>query len=173
MKGIATSPLHSRGSPKRATKLRIGCLTPAFSGAHSWAELLNHPCILGSPTQRGQNQTLLPHTFALSGGQKRVELLCHHYILGHPHNWGQNRKWLPHSCLLGGTQVGRIATSPLHSRGSPTKGTNRNWLPHPCLLEGPTSARNSYITAAFSGLPNKGDKFRIGCLSRAFSGAHK
>ena len=77
--GNATSPLHSRGSQKsRWTKSELAgptsgrkCyIAPAFSdvpkdkedkirigGAHKWAEMLHHPCILGGPqSQGGQNQ---------------------------------------------------------------------------------------------------------------------
>ena len=134
--GNATSPMHSRGSPKtRGTKSEVvgptsgrKCyITHAFSGipkcmgnkiriggAHT--EMLHHPCILGGPQRhREQNQ-----------------------------NW-----W--------GPQVGGNATSPLHSRGSPNKwGTKSE-------LVGPTSGRKCYITPAFSGIPkNMGNKIRIG-----------
>ena len=45
--GNATSPLHSRGSPKdMGNKIRIG-------GAHKWLEMLHHPCILGDPQKHG------------------------------------------------------------------------------------------------------------------------
>ena len=49
--GNATSPLQSRGIPKdMGEKMRIG-------GAHKWAEMLHHPCILGAPQiHGGQNQ---------------------------------------------------------------------------------------------------------------------
>ena len=68
MSGNATSPLHSRGSPKKkGDKSQLGpttwrkCyITPAFSGipkdngdkiriggAHERAQMLHHPCILG------------------------------------------------------------------------------------------------------------------------------
>ena len=161
MGGNATSPLHSRGSPTKGTKSELAgptsgrkCyITTAFSGvpnkgdkiriggAHKWAEMLHHPCILGGPQQRGQNQ-----------------------------NWR-------------GPQVGGNATSPLHSRGSPTKGT-KSELAGPtsgrkCYittafsgvpkemgtkleLAGPTSGRKCYITPAFLGVPNKGDKIKVG-----------
>ena len=142
MGGNATSPLHSRASPKTwgtkselvgPTSGRKCYITPTFSGvpkdmgnkiriggAHKWAEMLHHPCILGDPQRHG----------------------------GHNQNW-----W--------GPQVGRNATSPLHSRGSPkTWGTKSE-------LVGPTSGRKCYITPAFSGIPkDMGDKIRIG-------GAHK
>ena len=58
-----------------------------------------------------------------------------------------------------------VATSPLPSRGSPTKGTKSKWaqkrvemLHHPCILGGPQT---------------NGDKIRIGCLNPAFWGTHK
>ena len=45
------------GDPQtKGDKIRIGCLTPAFSGARKRGEMLLHPCILGGPQQRGQNQ---------------------------------------------------------------------------------------------------------------------
>ena len=136
--GNATSPLHSRGSPKsRGTKSELvgptsgrkGYITPAFSGlpkdkgdkiriggAHKWAEMLHHPCILGGPQNQG----------------------------------GQNQNWW-------GPQVGGKATSPLHSRGSPKTMRTKS------ELVGPTSGRKCYITPAFSGVPKvKGDKIRIG-----------
>ena len=54
----AMSPLHAWGSAKqRRDKIRIGCLTPAFSGTHKWAKMLCHTCILGDPQIKGgQNQ---------------------------------------------------------------------------------------------------------------------
>ena len=38
---------------------------------------------------------------------------------------------------------------------------------------GPTRVRNCYVTPAFSGVPNKGDKIRSGFPTPTFSGAHK
>ena len=75
--------------------------------------------------------------------------------------------------------MGEIATSPLHSWGSPTKGTkskraqNRaEMLHHRCILGSrqqrgqnqsmPKRGRKCYITPAFSGVPNKGDKIKAG-----------
>ena len=45
------------GGGAKGDKIRIGCLTPAFWGAHKWEEMLRHPCILDDPQQRGQNQS--------------------------------------------------------------------------------------------------------------------
>ena len=152
--GNATSPLHSRGSPKtRGTKSELvgptsgrKCyITPAFSGipkdkgnkiriggAHKWAEMLHHPCILGDPQR-----------LRIGGAHKWAEMLHHPCILGGPQRQGgQNQNWW-------GPQVGGNATSPLHSRGSPkTRGTKSE-------LVGPTSGRKCYITPAFSGIPKE------------------
>ena len=54
---------------QQGDKIRSGYLTPAFSGAHKWAELLHNPCILGGPQTRGQNQKWLPHPCLLWGPQ--------------------------------------------------------------------------------------------------------
>ena len=136
--GNATSPLHSRGSPKTwGTKSELvgptggrKCyITPTVSGipkdignkiriggAHKWAEMLHHPFILGGPQRHG----------------------------------GQNQNWW-------GPQVGGNGKSPPHSRGSPkTWGTKSE-------LVGPTSGRKCYITPAFSRIPkDMGDEIRIG-----------
>ena len=81
--------------------------------------------------------------------------------------------WLPHPCLLGGPKEGGIATLPLHSQGSPTKGTRSQVATSPLLSPGPKRGRNCYVAPAFSRVPNKGDKIRSGCITPAFSGAQK
>ena len=56
---LVASPVPSRG-PKRGRKcykIRIGCLTLAFSEAQIKGEMLHHPCILGGPPKRGQSQS--------------------------------------------------------------------------------------------------------------------
>ena len=60
----------------------------------------------------------------------------------------QNQKWLPHTCLLGGPKEGGNATSPLHSRGSPTKGNK---------------IRSGCLTPAFSG-PKRAEVLRHVCV---------
>ena len=123
--GNATPPLHSRRSPtpSAGSKVRSGCLIPAFCGAQKRAEMLRHPCILTDPQRhaRGQNQNWSPTkgnkirsgylTPAFSGAQKRAEMLRHPCILTDPQrqargaksevvpNKGeQNQKCLPHPC---------------------------------------------------------------------------
>ena len=95
-------------------------------------------------------------------------------LSGVPNKGEENQKWLPHPYLLGGPTEGGNATSPLHSRGSPTKGNK---------------IRSGYLTLAFSGgtkeggnatsplhswgPPTKGNKIRSGCRTLAFSGGPK
>ena len=54
--------------------------------------------------------------------------------------------------------------------GPQQRGQNQKRLPHPYLLGGPKRGRKCYVTPAFSGVPNKGDKIRSGYLTPAFSG---
>ena len=88
------------------------------------------------------------------------------------HKWA---KWLHHPCRLGdphrfraggkirsGPQVGKVATSPLPSRGSPPLqsggGKIQKW---------PTSGQSGYVTPAVSGIPTaseRGGEIRSGPL---------
>ena len=126
---VATSPLQSRGSP------------PLQSGggkselAHLWAKWLYHPCLLGDPNRFKE------------GGKSEVALKWAKRI-HHPCRLGD-----PHRCRAGGggirsgPQVGKVATSPLPSRGSPPLQSGEGeseaahlwakWLPHPCRLGDP------------------------------------
>ena len=153
---VATPPLPSRGSPtasERGAKSEV---------THLWAKWLRHPCRLGDPhrfTAGGKSE--VAHKWA-----KWLRQPCH---LGDPHRFragGKSEvahlwaKWLRHPCRLGdphrfraggkirsGPQVGKVATSPLHSRGSPplkSGGQNQKW---------PTCGQSGYVTAAVSGIP--------------------
>ena len=88
--------------------------------------MLYHPCILAGPQQRGQNQSVPKR------GQK-----C--YITP-----TLSRVPNKEDKIKAGPKEGGNATSPLDSRGSPTKGTKSKWaqkraemLYHPCILGGP------------------------------------
>ena len=61
----------------------------------------------------------------------------------------QHQKWLPHPCLLGGPKEGGNAMSPLHSRGSPTKGNK---------------IRSGYLTSAFLGAQKRAEMLRHPCI---------
>ena len=97
------------------------------------------------------------------------------------HKWAQ---WLHNSCGLRVPMLPHPA-SPGPERGwsccvnlcslgwSSTKGTKLEVVASPMLSPGPKRGRNSNVTLAFSGVPNKGDKMRCGCLTLAFSWAQK
>ena len=97
--------------------------------------MLHHPCTLGDPQQRGQNQ---------SGPKRGRKCYITPAFSGVP-NKGDKIKAAP--------KEGGNATSPLHSRGSPEKEINQSR---------PKRGRKCYITPAFSGVPNKGDKIKAG-----------
>ena len=132
---VAMSPLPSRGSPalqsrggneKWPTCGQSGYVTPAVSGiptasergaksevAHLWARWLRHPCRLGDPHR------------CRAGGKIRS-----------------------------GPLVGKVATSPLPSRGSPplqSGGGNQ---------KGPTCGQGGYVTPAVSGIPTAAERGR-------------
>ena len=156
----ATSPLHSRGSLTNGAKSKW---------AHKWAEVLHHPCILGGPQQRGQNQ---------SGRTSGCNCYITPAFSGVPKERGTKSEVAGstsgHKCYITaafsgvpnkgdkikrGPQVGGNATSPLHSRGSPKKGGQiQIWMPNPCLLGGPQMGGNAKPPLHSGGSPKKGGR---------------
>ena len=122
---IATSRLRSWKSPNKGRKSKL---------AHKWAALLHHACVLGGPQTRGQSQR-----WPTSGQNCYITPA----FLGVPKQGGK---------VKGAPQVGRIATSPLPSWGSPNKGT-KSKVAHKWA---------EYITPAFLGVPKQGDKVKGG-----------
>ena len=130
---VATSPLPSRGSPP----LKSGGQNQKWptSGQGGYVTL----AVSGIPTASER------------GGESKVA-----------HLWA---KWLrrpcrlgdPHRCTAGGgirsgPLMGKVATSPLPSRGSPplhSGGQNQKW---------PTSGQSGYVTPAVSGIPNRAER---------------
>ena len=144
---LATSPLPSAGSPT----------LPSRGQNQKWPMWwLHHPCHLGGREcfKAGDKIRSRPQVGRLATSPLPS--------VGSPTlpSRGQNQKWpmwwLHHPCHLGGRecfkagdkirsrpQVGRLATSPLPSVGSPTlpsRGQNQKWpmwwLYHPCHLGG-------------------------------------
>ena len=130
---VATSPLPSRGSPplqsggqnqKWPTCGQSGYVTPAVSGIPTAAE-------------RGAKSEVA-HLWA-----KWLRHPCH---LGDPHRCRAGGK------IRSGPQVGKVATSPLPSRGSPplqSRGQNQKW---------PTCGQCGYVTPAVSGIPTTSER---------------
>ena len=165
---VATSPLPSWGSPTHnaGTTMRNGYL------AHMWAKRLHHPCRLGGPQHSTRGQQCQMATWPTCGQRGYITPA----VLGVPNTQcrDENQKWVLRP------QVGKGATSPPPSWGSPTLNagtTMRNgylahmWakrLHHPCRLGGPqrstrgqqcematwpTCGQRGYITPAVLGVP--------------------
>ena len=215
---VATSPLPSLGSPplqsggqnqKWPTIGQSGYVTPAVSGiptasergaksevAHNWANWLRHPCRFGDPHRPRAGKKIR------SGPQVGKVATSPLRSRGSPplQSGGQNQKWptigqsgyvtptvsgiptAPQRAkkIRSGPQVGKVATSPLPSRGSPplqSVGQNQKWpssrqsgyvtLPSrgsPSLRSGgqnqkwPTRGQSGYATPAVSGIPTASER---------------
>ena len=202
----AMLPMHSRGSltPSAGSKVRSGCLTPAFSGAQKRADMLRHPCILGGPQHQvgGANSEVATSLLPSRGPKRGRKCYITPTFSGVPTAkfLEQNQKWLPHPFILGSPKEKENATSPVHSRGSPTKRREQNqkWSPtkgnkissghptpafsgaqkraemlcHPCILGGPQhQAWGAKSDMATLPLPSRGPKRGRKCyVTPAFSG---
>ena len=168
--GNAMSPLHSRGAPTKGTKSKR---------AQKMAEMLHHPCILGGLRRRGTKSELAGSTVLFQGQKSGRKCYITPAFSG-----VQNKR----EKIKAGPKEGGNATSPLHSWGSPSKGTKSKraqkraeMLHHPFILgapqqrgtrselasstvpfQGHKSGRKCYVTPAFSGSPKKGDKIKAG-----------
>ena len=130
---VATSPLPSRGSPplqsggqnqKWPTCGQSGYVTPAVSG-------------IPTTSERGAKSEAA-HLWA--------KWLCHPCRLGDPHGFRVGGK------TRSGPLMGKVATSPLPSRGSPplqSGGQNQKW---------PTCGQSGYVTPAVSGIPTAAER---------------
>ena len=130
---VATSPLPYRRSPplqsggqnqKWPTSGQNGYLTPAVSG-------------IPTASERGSKSEV---------AHKWAKWLPHPYRIGDPHRFKAGGK------IKSGPEVGKVATSPLPSRGSPplqSGGQNQKW---------PTSGQNGYLTPAISGIPTASER---------------
>ena len=202
MGGMATSPLRSRGSPNKDTKSKV---PHKWAELQHHPCVVGDPQTRGQsqrcPTS-GQNCYITP-AFSrvpkqgdkVKGGPQVGGIATSPLRLGGPQTRTQSQRWptsgrngyitpafsgVPKQGhkVKGAPQLGRIATSPLRSWGSPNKGATSKvpdkWaelLHHPCVLEGPqtreqsqrcpTSGQNSYITLASRRSPNKGTKSKV------------
>ena len=66
---------NQKSKPTLGVTIRIGCLTPTFSGAHKWAEMPHNPCILGGPQTKRDKMRIGYLTPAFSGAHKWSEML--------------------------------------------------------------------------------------------------
>ena len=156
--GSAMSPLHSRGSSPKGIKMRIGCLSHAFSGGQKWPEVLCHPCILEGPQQRATKSELAASAMPSWGVKSGWKFYLTPAFSGIPNKGQQNQNWLPPSCLLGGPKVGGVLCHRCILGGPQQRGTNSELAASAMPSQGPKSGRKCYVTPAFSGVPNKGEQ---------------
>ena len=158
---VATSPLLSRGSlafrsgsknQKWPTSGQSGYVTPAIWGIPSASERGGNqkwptsgqnghvtPAVSGIPTasERGAKSEV---------AHKCAKWLCHPCHLGEPHRLRATGK------IRNGPLLGKVAMSPLPSRGSPprqSEGQNQKW---------PTSGQSGYFTPAIPGTPTASER---------------
>ena len=130
---VATSPLPSRGSPP----LQSGGQNQKWPGCGQSGYVI--PAVSGilTASQRGGKSEV---------AHKWANWLRHPCRLGDPHRFTAGGE------IRGGPQVGKVATSPLPSRGSPplhSGGGNQKW---------PTSGQSGYVTPAVSGIPTASER---------------
>ena len=113
--------------------------------------MLRHPCILGGPQRqvRGAKSEVATSPLPSRGPKRGWKCYVTSTFSGvqKAKRKEQNQKWLPHPCLLGGPKEGGNATSPLHSRGSPTPSAG-------------SKIRSGYLTLAFSGAQKRVEMLR-------------
>ena len=125
---VATSPLPSRGSPTLQSGGQNQKWPPCEQNGYVT------PAVTGIPTASERGATSeVAHLWA--------KWLRHPCRLGDPHRFIAGGK------IRSGPQMGKVATSPLPSRGSPplqSGGQNQKW---------PPCEQNGYVTPAVSGIP--------------------
>ena len=161
---VATSPLPSRGSPplqsggqnqKWLTCGQSGYVTPAVSGILTAAErggdIRSGPLVGKVATSPLPSRGSPPLEGGGGGAKSEVAHLWARWLrrpcrLGDPHRCRAGGK------IRSGPLVGKVATSPLPSRGSPplqSGGQNQKW---------PTCGQSGYVTPAVSGIPTTSER---------------
>ena len=116
METMATSPLPSPNTCHE-DKIRNGYFTLAVSGGQMWQS-----GYIGVPNAHyGDKMRNGYFTPTISGNHMWAKWLHHPYRLRSPQHptRGQNQKWLLQPYRLWGLHMGKMATSPLPSQGSP------------------------------------------------------
>ena len=152
--GSTTSPLHSQGSPTKGSKIRSGCLTPAFAGAQNMAQMLRHTCILGDTRQRKQNQMWLPHPWPLGGPKEGGNTTSPLHSRGSPQKRNKIRPGCPTPAFSGAQKRAEVLPHPYIFGDPLQKGTKSEVAASALPPRRPKRERKCYVTPAFSGIPN-------------------
>ena len=166
---LGISPVPSRGGPSKWTKSEVATspgpsqgptkMLHTFLGHREWAEVLQKPCVLRGPHQKGRKQKWLDWPCLLGRQRSRgspskgtkSELVTSLYLRGRATR-GQNcyitlafsgahECWeVLHHVFLGEPKGSEVLHNPAIFRGPHQVGQNEKWLQHPCLLCGPSVA---------------------------------
>ena len=164
--------LEFSGVPKKGDKIRIGYLTPAFWGAHDWAQLLNNPFIPGCPWHRGQKPYSLPQPRLVRGPQGG-RIAAQQLRSWVSRQRRRNQSWPPQSVGPHGPQIGQNCYfTPAFSKVPGNDDKIRIGY-HTRAFSGAHKWAQWLHNPAFSGVHGTRDKSRMGYLIGAFSGANK
>ena len=148
MQCLACGPLNNKTPSRAGEKLEAGIFKPLIASSSSRGMKAR-----GRDLQVPVSANWL-HLTMMVGAQKRAEMLHHPCILGGPQQREQNQKSKP-----------TPGVTLMHH------ATKRGFKYCPGFLNstgrlGPKRGRKCYITPAFSGVPNRGDKIRSQNLRR-------
>ena len=132
--------------------------------------MLRQPCTLGDVQQMGPKSGEDASPLPCRGPKRGRKCFVIPAFSGIVNERVQNQKRMPHPCLLGAHTRAEMLTSPLHSRGSSTKGAKTT---SGYLRPGPKEGRNATSPLHSRGSSTNGTKITRGCLTLAFSGAQK
>ena len=132
MGGITTQPLRSHGSPKEGTKIRSGCLTPAFSGAQKWAEVPCNPCVLGGSLKEGTKSESAASPLPSRGPKKGGKCYVNPAFSRVPKKGDKITSGYLTPRFSGAHKWAEVLRNPSVLRGPQKRGQNQKWLPHPC-----------------------------------------
>ena len=172
----AMSHLHSRRTPsKGGTKSKLAASPSLLGGPHMGENATSPLHFEGSANKGGLKQNSLPHPCLLGGPKEGGNATSTLHSRGSPNKGGTKSELVASSLPSRGPKKGRncYVNTTFLGIPKPKQGQNQNWLPHPCLLGGPQMGENAMSPLHSRGCPIKGDKVRIYCLTRAFSGCQK
>ena len=180
---MATSPLSSRGTsyatsaflgvPNKRDRIGSGYLTPVFSRAQKRAEVLhNLLCSRGSPNKGAVSQ-LAASPLRSRGPKEGLKCYETPVFSRVPNKGDKIRSGCLNLAFSGAQKRVEVLQNPCVLGGPQTRGQGSEVVASPLPSRVPKRGRNCYQTCVFSGVPDKGDKIRSGCLNPVFLGAQK
>ena len=117
-------------------------LTPAFSGAQKWAEVLHNPAFSGVPN-KGDKIRIGCLTRAFLGAKRGRKCYITPAFSGVPNKRDKIRIGCLTPAFAGAQKRAEMLRHPYIFRDPQQREQNQNWLPHPCLRGGPKEGGNA------------------------------